>query len=109
MVAAQGTAVNPGNVNDFVDKSNPTIQESAKKSAGASDNIVNYYNDIYTLKVNGWERTATPTYLYAESGDQAFSKELIKQEGLHQAILKLTEIPEDSELVSMIESKATGF
>ncbi len=51
VVAAQGTAVNPGNVNDFVDKSNPTIQESAKNSAGASDNIVNYYNDIYTLKV----------------------------------------------------------
>ncbi|MBQ8712243.1 MAG: FHA domain-containing protein [Prevotella sp.] len=51
VVAAEGTAVNPGNVNDFVDKSNPTIQESAKNSAGASDNIVNYYNDIYTLKV----------------------------------------------------------
>ena len=51
VVATQGTAVNPGNVNDFVDKSNPTIQESAQKSAGASDNIVNYYNDIYSLKV----------------------------------------------------------
>lgn len=51
VVAAQGVAVNPGNKNDFIDKSNPTIQESAKNSAGASDNIVNYYNDIYTLKV----------------------------------------------------------
>ena len=51
VVAAQGVAVNPGNVNDFVDKSNPTIQESAKNSAGASDNIVKYYNDIYSLKV----------------------------------------------------------
>lgn len=35
---------------------------------------------IYTLKVNGWQRTANPTYLYAESGDQTFSKELITQE-----------------------------
>ena len=51
VVAAEGVAVNPGNKNDFVDKSNPTIQESAQNSAGASDNIVNYYNDIYTLKV----------------------------------------------------------
>ncbi len=51
MVSADGVAVNPGNKNDFIDKSNPTIQESAKQSAGASDNIVNYYNDIYTLKV----------------------------------------------------------
>ena len=51
VVAAEGTAVNPGNKNDFVDKSNPTIQESAKNSAGASDNIVKYYNDIYSLKV----------------------------------------------------------
>jgi len=51
VVSAEGVAVNPGNKNDFVDKSNPTIQESAQNSAGASDNIVNYYNDIYTLKV----------------------------------------------------------
>jgi len=51
VVAAEGVAVNPGNKNDFIDKSNPTIQESAQNSAGASDNIVNYYNDIYTLKV----------------------------------------------------------
>ena len=51
VVSAEGVAVNPGNRNDFVDKSNPTIQESAQNSAGASDNIVNYYNDIYTLKV----------------------------------------------------------
>ena len=29
VVSAQGVAVNPGNRNDFVDKSNPTIQESA--------------------------------------------------------------------------------
>ena len=50
-MSAEGVAVNPGNRNDFVDKSNPTIQESAQNSAGASDNIVNYYNDIYTLKV----------------------------------------------------------
>jgi hypothetical protein len=51
VVSAEGVAVNPGNRNDFIDKSNPTIQESAQNSAGASDNIVNYYNDIYTLKV----------------------------------------------------------
>ena len=51
MVSADGVAVNPGNKNDFIDKSNPTIAESGKQSAGASDNIVNYYNDIYTLKV----------------------------------------------------------
>lgn len=51
VVASQGTAVNPGNPNDFVDRSNPTMTESASKNAGSSDNIVNYYNDIYTLKV----------------------------------------------------------
>ena len=51
VVASQGTAVNPGNPNDFVDRSNPTMAESASKNAGSSDNIVNYYNDIYTLKV----------------------------------------------------------
>ncbi len=51
VVASQGTAVNPGNPNDFVDRSNPTTTESASKNAGSSDNIVNYYNDIYTLKV----------------------------------------------------------
>ena len=41
--------------------------------------IVGLPDGIYTLKVNGWQRTANPTYLYAESGDQTFSKELIKQ------------------------------
>lgn len=51
VIAAQGTAVNPGNPNDFVDRSNPTMAESGSKAAGSSDNIVNYYNDIYTLKV----------------------------------------------------------
>ena len=51
VVASQGTAVNPGNPNDFVDRSYPTMAESASKNAGSSDNIVNYYNDIYTLKV----------------------------------------------------------
>ncbi|MCR5158516.1 MAG: hypothetical protein K6D37_05250 [Prevotella sp.] len=58
------------------------------------ESVFNIYQDIiglpdgiYTLKVNGWERTATPTYLYAESGDQAFSKELIKQEeGLPEGV-----------------------
>ena len=41
VVASQGTAVNPGNPNDFVDRSNPTMAESASKNAGSSDNIVN--------------------------------------------------------------------
>lgn len=51
VVAVNGTAVNPNNPNDFIDKSNPTMAESGAKAAGSSDNIVNYYNDIYTLKV----------------------------------------------------------
>lgn len=51
VVATQGTAVNPENANDFVDISNPSIQDAGKNSASASDNIVSYYNDIYTLKV----------------------------------------------------------
>lgn len=51
VVSEHGTAVNPTNPNDFVDYSNPTIAESSAKHKGASDNIVNYYNDIYTLKV----------------------------------------------------------
>lgn len=40
-------------------------------------------NGTYILQVNGWQRTANPTYLYAESGGQTFSKELLTQtEGL---------------------------
>jgi hypothetical protein len=40
-------------------------------------------NGTYILKVNGWQRTSNPTYLYAESGDQTFSKQLLTQaEGL---------------------------
>ena len=45
--------------------------------------IVGLPDGIYTLKVNGWQRTATPTYLYGESGGELYIKELIKQaEGL---------------------------
>ena len=51
------------------------------------ESVFHIYQDIYglpegtyTLKVNGWERTASPTYLYAESGGQTFAKELITQE-----------------------------
>lgn len=54
------------------------------------ESVFHIYQDVaglpdgtYTLKVNGWQRTASPTYLYAESGGVKFSKELIKQaEGL---------------------------
>ena len=54
------------------------------------ESIFHIYQDVvglpdgtYTLKVNGWQRTASPTYLYAESGGVGYSKELIKQaEGL---------------------------
>ena len=35
---------------------------------------------IYVVKVNAWQRTSNPTYLYAQSGTQQFSKELITQE-----------------------------
>lgn len=51
VVSEQGTAVNPTNPNDFVDHSNPSMAESSAKHKGVSDNIVDYYNDIYTLKV----------------------------------------------------------
>ena len=51
------------------------------------ESIFHIYQDIYglpegtyTLKVNGWERTSSPTYLYAESNGQTFAKELITQE-----------------------------
>jgi hypothetical protein len=51
------------------------------------ESIFHIYQDIYglpegtyTLKVNGWERTGSPTYLYAESNGQTFAKELITQE-----------------------------
>ena len=50
------------------------------------ESVLHIYQDIvglpdgtYTLKVNAWERTASPTYLYAESGGQTFGKELITQ------------------------------
>ena len=49
------------------------------------ESVFHIYQDIiglpegtYTLKVNGWQRTASPTYLYAESEGQTFEKELIK-------------------------------
>ena len=51
VVSSEGRAINPENPNEFVDYSDPTIRESGQKSAGSSDNIVHYYNDIYTLKV----------------------------------------------------------
>ena len=51
VVSNQGVATNPTNPNDHVDYSNPTMAEAGQKAAGTSDNIVNYYNDIYTLKV----------------------------------------------------------
>ena len=37
-------------------------------------------NGTYILKVNAWERTANPTYLFAEAAGQTFAKELITQE-----------------------------
>ena len=51
VVSKHGVAMNPTNPNDHVDYSNPTMDEAGQKAAGTSDNIVNYYNDIYTLKV----------------------------------------------------------
>jgi len=51
VVSSQGVAVNPTNPNDHVDYSNPTMDEAGKKAVGTSDNIVSYYNDIYSLKV----------------------------------------------------------
>ena len=50
------------------------------------ESVFHIYQDIvglpdgtYTLTVNAWERTASPTYLYGESGGQTFGKELITQ------------------------------
>jgi hypothetical protein len=37
-------------------------------------------NGTYILKVNAWERTSNPTYLFAEAAGQTFAKELITQE-----------------------------
>ena len=34
---------------------------------------------IYVLKVNAWQRTSNPTYLFAESGGETFAKEIITQ------------------------------
>lgn len=49
--------------------------------------VFHIYQDVcglpdgtYTVKVNGWQRTATPTYLYAESNGQTFAKQLLTQE-----------------------------
>ena len=40
-------------------------------------------NGTYVLKVNAWQRTSNPTYLFATCGDKTFQKELITQdEGL---------------------------
>ena len=58
------------------------------------ESVLHIYQDIkglpdgtYTLKVNAWERTASPTYLYGVSGGQTFAKELIKvDEGLPEGV-----------------------
>lgn len=51
------------------------------------ESVLDIYQDItglpsgiYVLKVNAWQRTSNPTYLYAETSSQHFSKELITQE-----------------------------
>ncbi len=51
------------------------------------ESVLHIYQDIeglpngtYVLKVNAWQRTSNPTYLYAEAAGQSFSKQLITQE-----------------------------
>ena len=57
--------------------------ESWESELSMYQDITGLPNGIYVLKVNGWQRTTTPTYLYAVSEGQYYSKELItQQEGL---------------------------
>lgn len=51
------------------------------------ESVLHIYQDIeglpngtYVLKVNAWQRTSNPTYLYAEAAGQSFSKQIITQE-----------------------------
>jgi hypothetical protein len=46
---------------------------------------------------------------YQEDKEACEVQETIQSEGLHKAIIKLTEIPEDSELLRLVENKAAGF
>ena len=54
--------------------------ESWESELDMYQDIVGLPNGIYVLKVNAWQRTTTPTYLYAISEGQYYSKELITQE-----------------------------
>ena len=54
--------------------------ESWESVLDIHQDIVGLPDGIYVLKVNAWQRTSNPTYLYAVSGDKQFSKELITQE-----------------------------
>ena len=54
--------------------------ESWESELDIYQDIVGLPNGTYVLKVNAWQRTSTPTYLYAISEEQYYSKELITQE-----------------------------
>lgn len=54
--------------------------ESWESELSIYQDIVGLPNGIYVLKVNAWQRTSNPTYLYAVSAGQYYSKELITQE-----------------------------
>ena len=46
---------------------------------------------------------------YSEDKEACEVQDTIQTEGLHKAIIKLTQIPEDSELLRLVENKAAGF
>ena len=54
--------------------------ESWESKLNIHQTIEGLPNGTYILKVNAWERTANPTYLFAEAAGQTFAKELITQE-----------------------------
>jgi len=54
--------------------------ESWESKLNLSQTIEGLPAGTYILRVNAWERTASPTYLFAEADGQQYAKEIITQE-----------------------------
>lgn len=54
--------------------------ESWESKLNLSQTIEGLPAGTYILRVNAWERTASPTYLFAEADGQQYAKEIVTQE-----------------------------
>lgn len=89
------------------------VARGPKRKLGAKDRLV---SPAVQLLAQGQKPLALATVIGAAfhfdyEGDKEAQEiqQTIQQEGIHRAIQKYTEIPEDSELFRMIENKTAGF